>query len=181
MLWRDLPGALLPETSAGPFPSRQAQAIQRLSSNGHWVVPVDVLGIGIVTLLTFPAAPPVFDGPEDRNGKRNHDELLFWRHFMDEAFGPAPDQQFILLGDANADLARGEGIRAAIQMLLADPRLQDPLPDQITVNWPDPLPGDMRVDYVLPSADWTVTNAGIAQVLDAPDSRHALVWADLTP
>jgi len=26
--------------------------------------------------------PPTFDGPEDRNGKRNHDEIRFWTDYV---------------------------------------------------------------------------------------------------
>ena len=40
MLWRDLPGADLPRVDGDPFPSAEAQSVQRLSSRGHWVIPV---------------------------------------------------------------------------------------------------------------------------------------------
>ncbi len=80
---RTLPGALLPEVDGKPFPSPQALAVQRLSSVGHWDVPV-LLGAGKrLHLLAFAAGPPVFDGPEDRNGKRNHDEVAFWSLYLD--------------------------------------------------------------------------------------------------
>ena len=68
-----------------PFPSDAAQAAQRLSSTGHWVVPVSIKDT-LFTVLTFQAGPPVFDGPEDRNGLRNRDEIRFWQVFLDEAF-----------------------------------------------------------------------------------------------
>lgn len=173
-LWRDLPDALLPETTdLTAFPSVAAQAVQRLSTTAHWVVPVDA-PTGRLWLLTFHATPPVFDGPEDRNGKRNNDEIAFWQHYLDGTFGPAPDKRFILLGDANNDPARGEGLKTAITKLLDDPRLIDLLPDIPTADWDDPVPGDMRVDYVLPSADWRVLDAGVTPAPDA--SRHSLVW-----
>jgi len=90
MLWCDLPGALLPRRPDGrPFPSRAAQAVQRLSSVGHWVVPVR-LPSGPLSLMTFHATTPVFDGEEDRNGRRNHDEIRFWQHYLDGEFGAAP-------------------------------------------------------------------------------------------
>jgi len=54
-----------------------------------------------------------------------------------------------------------------------------------TVDWP--RVGRLRVDYVLPSADWSVADAGV--FWPAPDtpghtealaaSRHRLVWVDL--
>ena len=197
LLWEDLPGALLPETNAGAFPSPEARAAQRLSTTGHWVVPVDVPRLGRLTLLSFHASPPVFDGPEDRNGRRNHDEILFWRHFLDGAFGDtAPDIRFVLLGDANNDPAAGEGLKAAIRWALSDPRLQDPAPrsdgsaaasgDPLdTVDWDDPEPGNLRVDYVLPSADLQVVASGVhwpagdAGTAAQTASRHRLVWVDL--
>ncbi len=177
LLWRDLPDALLPVTEAGPFPSAAAQAIQRLSSNGHWVVPIDHPTMDRFTLLTFHAAPPVFDGPEDRNGRRNHDEVFFWQHYLNGRFGSAPATAFVLLGDANLDPERGDGRSEAIRALLALPALQDPLAGQSTVNWPQT--GEMRVDYVLPSADWTVAASGVHPG-NATASRHGMVWVDLT-
>jgi endonuclease/exonuclease/phosphatase family metal-dependent hydrolase len=174
-LWRDLPDALLPQTDGAPFPSAAAQEVQRLASHGAWAVPIDIPDQAPLTLLTFYATPPVFDGPEDRNGKRNHDEVLFWDHYLAGSFGPPPTDRFILLGDANLDPAKGEGLRAAIQTLLDHPALQDPLAGQPTVTF-DGL-GDMRVDYLLPSTDWRIVAAGVAR--DPAASRHGVVWADL--
>lgn len=202
LLWRDLPGALLPEVDGKPFPSSEAQAIQRLSTVGHWVVPVRVGDIK-VDLMVFHASPPVFDGPEDRNGRRNHDELKFWQHYLDGAFGAPSEAPFVLLGDANLDPADSDGRRVAIADLLSDPRLQDPRPMRAgeaagdpghggdprldTVEWPAPGPGALRVDYILPSADLIVEDAGVyrpeagseaAEIMRAA-SRHRLVWVDL--
>ncbi|MEP0961430.1 MAG: endonuclease/exonuclease/phosphatase family protein [Roseobacter sp.] len=196
LLWRDFPNALLPEWEGKAFPSEEAQEIQRLSSTAHWVVPIDVPELGRVDLLTFHASPPVFDGPEDRNGRRNHDEIVFWRAYLDGTFGSVPDQRFVLLGDFNHDPNEGEGLKDAINTVLTDPRLQDPLPTSKgsaeitgdpddTVDWDDPVPGNMRVDYVLPSADWRVLDAGVhwpagaAGDIAATASRHRLVWVDL--
>lgn len=198
LLWRDLPGALLPETEAGPFPSAEAQAVQRLSSTNHWVVPITVPELGRVDIMAFQGSPPVFDGPEDRNGKRNHDETVFWQHYLAGHFGQVEANSFVLLGDINQDRHDGEGIKSAIIDLLDDPRLQDPLPRSAgsetatgdpfdTVDWTDPVPGNLRVDYVLPSADWQVLDAGVfwpnpddplGQTVIAA-SRHRLVWVDI--
>ncbi len=202
LLWRDLPGAILPEMDGQPFPSPEAQAIQRLSTVGHWVVPVRV-GETDVDLMVFHASPPVFDGPEDRNGRRNHDELKFWQHYLDGEFGPRPERPFVLIGDANLDPADSDGRREAISALLADDRLRDPRPVRTgqvvgdpghrgdphldTVDWPAPGPGALRVDYVLPSADLDVAGSGVywpdegtpdAEIMRAA-SRHRLVWVDL--
>ena len=78
LLWRDIPNATLPMVNGKPFPSAEALAAQRLSTTGHWIVPI-ITPDGPFHLLTFHATPPVFDGPEDRNGKRNHDEVRLWQ------------------------------------------------------------------------------------------------------
>ncbi len=96
---------------------------------------------------------------------------------LDGRFDPPPERRFILVGDANLDPTRGDGMGRAMQSLLADPRLQDPLPDQPTVTWDQT--GPLRVDYVLPSADWTVTDAAV-RPRNPAISRHSLIWVDLT-
>jgi hypothetical protein len=109
-----------------PFPSAKGKAGQRLSSTGHWIVPVATPG-GPLTLLAWAATPPVFDGPEDMNGLRNADELALWSRVLDGASGPAP-KDFAVLGGAELDPADGEGLRADMAAFLADLRLQDPCP-----------------------------------------------------
>lgn len=216
-LWRDLPGAFLPEGPDGPFPSAEALAVQRLSTTGHWAVPVMLPGGGALTLLAWHATPPVFDGPQDRNGRRNHDEAAFWALLIEGRIpGEAPPEApFVLLGDANLDPEDGEGRREAIRALLAHPALQDPAPASAggaaaalaqggpnrthsgaaaldTADWPEegrrgPGPGNMRVDFVLPSSALEVRGAGVfwpvpgeamAEVAAAA-ARHRLVWVDI--
>lgn len=197
--WRDLPGALRVTEDGLPFPSAEAEYIQRLSSVAHWDVPIALPEGPPLHILTFHATPPVFDGPEDRNGKRNHDEILFWTHYLDGVFGDAPSAGFVLAGDANNDPDAGEGLKPAIRALIADPRLQDPRPRSDgslaasgdpfdTVDWDDPEPGNLRVSYVLPSTDWRVVASGVhwpepgserAAVAEAA-SRHRIVWVDIT-
>ncbi len=204
--WADFPDALLPTKDGKPFPSPQAVAAQRLSSVGHWVVPVK-LPEGVINLMTFHAGPPVFDGPEDRNGKRNHDEVKFWSVYLDGGLGtPQANGPFVILGDANQDPQDGEGLKDAIRGLLANPLVQDPQPKSKgavlaaqeqggananhltdpaldTVDWKDtPAPGNLRVDYVLPSRDLQVAGAGVYWPADGGTdvaSRHRLVWVDL--
>lgn len=197
-LWRDLPGALLPD----PFPGAD---IQRLSTTGHWEVPVTLPDGRNLALLVWYATPPIFDGPEDRNGRRNHDEAAFWARLIDGALPfPAPATPFILLGDANLDPVDGDGLTAGIAGLLAHPKLQDPGPRGTsgrvdpgqqgdaaldTADYTaDAGPGGLRVDYILPSADLTVTGSGVlwppesdplAATL-ATASRHRPVWVEIT-
>lgn len=213
--WVDFPQALLPEVDGNPFPSQQALAVQRLSTTGHWVVPI-TLPDGVINLMAFHATPPVFDGPEDRNGKRNHDEVRFWTAYLDGELAAKPtDAPFAILGDANLDPFDGDGRGAAMRGLLAHPMVQDAMPESDggviaartqggvnadhktdpaldTVDWDDDSgPGNMRVDYVLPSVDLRVTasgvfwpgenqdNAALLSVGDTRASRHRLVWVDV--
>ena len=189
LLWRDLPGAILPD---GMEP--QVAEAQRLSTTGHWDVPVRLAGGGTLRLLAWHATPPVFDGPEDRNGRRNHDEAALWLRLLDGSLPDAPPAApFVLLGDANMDPDRSEGRSAALRQLLAHPGLQDPRPEGAggsvaTVDFPGAgQPGRMRADYVLPSAGLTLRASGVVwpeegdpflPVVKAA-SRHRLVWVDI--
>lgn len=191
MLWVDVPGARLPSVNGRPFPSEQAQAAQRLSTTGHWIVPINGPA-GPFHLMTFHASPPVFDGPEDRNGKRNHDEIRLWAQVIAGDVGTPPPGPFVIAGDANLDPVDGSGIKTAIINLLALPVVQDVSPRGAagtdTVDWDDPVPGDLRVDYVLPSTHWRVLGSGVMwPAADDPfaatvamASRHRLVWVDLS-
>ena len=191
-LWRDLPGSLMPETPP------EVAAVQRLSSVAHWDAALTVEGKPL-HLLAMSASPPVFDGPEDRNGRRNHDELAFWLDHL-------PEGAFVLAGKLNLDPADGDGRPEALARIMD--RVTDPLPrseggrlagqDGInaaqkgdpaldTGDWPDDAPpGNLRVDYVLPAKGLRVLGSGVywpatgemaAVALTA--STHRLVWVDL--
>lgn len=195
--WADLPDSLIaPDDPLGPE--------QRLSSVAHWAVPVDAPG-GRLTLLAWHATPPVFDGPEDRNGRRNHDEAALWLAYLGGALGPPPDGPVVVIGDTNLDPVDGEGRREALTALLDHPRLADLRPRSQggaaagaddpdhrgdpafdTVDWPDGAPGNLRVSYVLPDRRLRVAGAGVLWPADGPlaetvetASRHRLVWVDV--
>lgn len=170
LLWRDVPGsAVLPED--------RGVELQRLSSSAHWAVSVEAPG-GPLTLLTLAATPPVFDGPEDRNGRRNRDEVLLWLHVLEGKLGDVPEAPLVLMGNFNLDPERGDGLREAARKALAHPRLQDPLPGRATVTWDKT--GPMRVSYVLPDAGLKVLDAGVTD--PAQDAGpHGLVWVDVAP
>nr|WP_244867915.1 endonuclease/exonuclease/phosphatase family protein [Vannielia litorea] len=198
VLWRDLPGG-------DPwFASEAAASVHRLSSVAHWDVPVLVQG-GPLHLLAVSATPPVFDGPEDRNGRRAQDELRLWQAYLDGAFGGPPGGPAVVAGRLNVDPVDGEGLRDVFGALLAGP-LQDPAPEgpggraeadpghrgppaQDTVDWDGP--GNLRVDYLLPQAGLTLAAAGVLWPEEGAPlnglslataraaSRHRLVWIDL--
>ena len=219
-LWKDMPEARLPSGPDGtPFYSDEVLEVLRLSSKSHWDVPVRIDGELVHFLVCHPT-PPVFDGPEDRNGARNADEVRFWSDYIagaeyihDDAGrrGGLPDNaHFVIAGDLNADPVDGDSVPGAIRQLLEHPRVDasvtprsdggaaaaaaqgganashagDPAFD--TADFDDEAPGNLRVDYVLPSAGLKIVDAGVfwplgdepgAAFLDASD--HRLVWVDV--
>jgi 3-phytase len=136
LLWKDMPGALLPEKpDESPFYTPDKLAVLRLSSKSHWDVPISVGGRVIHVLASHPT-PPAFDGPEHRNGRRNHDEIRLWADYLtggpdaayirpDRPAGAAlvPPESFVLMGDQNADPNDGGGVPGAIDRLLNHPRI----------------------------------------------------------
>ena len=233
--WQDMPGALLPDDPATATPadwySAEELAVLPLSSKSHWDVPVRV-GRETMHVLAAHPTPPSFDGAEDRNGLRNHDEIRFWADYVrggraawyqydDEGRrgGLRPGSSFVIVGDYNADPLDGDSATGAdgvpaIDQLLRHPRITDPRPKSAgapeasalqaganlthegdpaldTADFADTTPGNLRVDYVLPSRDLRVRGAGVfwppaadplsrlTGVYPFPSSDHRLVRVDL--
>jgi len=182
--WQDMPNALKPidpETNQPWFSDEVWQEL-RLSSKSHWDVPINVNGQTIHILASHPT-PPVFDGPENRNGNRNHDEIRFWFDYINgkqahyiyddkgNKGGLPPHQAFVILGDQNASSVEGDAINSGIEALLTSDKLQDPRPASLggelhrdknenakfhTAYW------GMRADYVLPSTiGFTIKDSGV--------------------
>jgi len=230
-LWKDMPGALLPDDPATPavadWYSPEELAVFRLSSKSHWDLPVVVGGKVIHTLVSHPT-PPVFDGPEDRNGRRNHDEIRLWSDYVlssrsgyiydddGRRGGLERGARFVVMGDQNADPFDGDSVAGAAQQLLENPRVNtsrtptspggpeqavlqgganlthrgDPAFD--TADFVDvPGPGNLRVDYVLPSKNlrildgavfWPASTDPLFRLVGTfpfPTSDHRLVWVDV--
>jgi hypothetical protein len=136
-LWKDMPGALLPDDPATPQPadwySADELAIFRLSSKSHWDIPIRINEKTVHFLVSHPT-PPVFDGPEDRNGTRNHDEIRFWADYIlpgahskyiyddkGRKGGLTPGGLFVIAGDQNADPFDGDSVESAASLLLDHP------------------------------------------------------------
>jgi Endonuclease/Exonuclease/phosphatase family len=126
--WKDMPGNLIPT----PFYSPDEVEILRLSSKSHWDIPIQVDKKVVHFLVSHPT-PPVFDGPEDRNGRRNFDEIRFWADYVtpgksayiydDEGVhgGLKPGEPFVIAGDQNSDPLDGDSIPGSIQQLIEHP------------------------------------------------------------
>jgi hypothetical protein len=134
--WKDMPGAMLPDDPNTPAPadwySLAELDVFRLSSKSHWDVPIQIAQQVVHFLVSHPT-PPVFDGPEDRNGTRNFDEIRFWADYIrpsrsgyiydDEGTsgGLQSDALFVIAGDQNSDPLDGDSIPGSIQQLLNHP------------------------------------------------------------
>jgi hypothetical protein len=93
-------------------------------------VPIQVERFTTVSLLASHPTPPVFDGPENRNGKRNHDEIRFWADYVTpgrDAYiyddnsgrgGLSRGAHWVLVGDLNADPKDGDSLIDAADRLL---------------------------------------------------------------
>ncbi len=193
----------------------------RLSSRSHWDVRIILPNDEGLHVLASSPTPPVFDGEKDLNGLRNEAEIGFWvayldgRSFTDDTGLDAPfaGGGFVIMGDLNNDPVDGEGRNGALRRLLSHPLVYDPQPRSIgagqsasrlqganvlqmgetaldTVEWDADI-GNMRVDYVLPSASIPVIAAEVFWPdIDDPmmehigegregASNHRLVWVDL--
>ncbi|MFO0826671.1 MAG: endonuclease/exonuclease/phosphatase family protein [Phycisphaerales bacterium] len=142
-LWKDMPGALLPDLAStrapGDWYSPEELAIFPLSSKSHWDVPVTVAGQTVHILASHPT-PPVFDGPEDRNGLRNHDEIRLWADYVTPGAGDyiyddvgvfgglEAGAKFVICGDQNADPLDGDSADDAVLQLIQNPMINDTLP-----------------------------------------------------
>ena len=132
-LWKDMPNALLPinpETKKSYYPD-DVLAKMRLSSKNHWDLPITV-GATTVHFICSHPTPPVFDGPEDRNGRRNHDEIRMVADYVSGndyltddngvAGGLPSGSHFVIVGDLNADPNDGDSANNPA-MLLTDHEL----------------------------------------------------------
>lgn len=137
LLWRDLPNSATPAAQtpgAQPWYNDEDLKTLRLSSKSHWDVPITIGQQTLHVLVSHPT-PPAFDGPEDRNGRRNHDEIRLWADYISPehskwivddkgiAGGLLANMPFVIVGDQNADPNDGDSFDNAIHQLLSHPRI----------------------------------------------------------
>ncbi|WP_245603251.1 endonuclease/exonuclease/phosphatase family protein [Maribacter antarcticus] len=180
--WKDMPDYLKTSTvDSDNFYSPEAWQKFRLSSKSHWDVPIK-FGDQTIHVLASHPTPPGFDGEEDRNGKRNHDEIRFWRDYIDNEGssyiyddlgkkGALGDTSFVIMGDLNSSPDEGSSIRSGIGDLLSHPRVNHKInpsskggerlsPTNESGKYHTAL-WKLRADYVLPSIDLNVVDCGV--------------------
>jgi endonuclease/exonuclease/phosphatase family metal-dependent hydrolase len=238
LLWSDLPGALVPsfpDSGKNYYPEEIWKQL-RLPSKSLWDV-VIAMPHGRLHFIVSHPTPPVFDGPEDRNGCRNHDEIRlltsyidgravrptsgsreeFWLDDQGRVGGLPNGALFVIAGDLNSDPFDGDSRREALLELLGHRRVvSNPVPSSLgavqasqqqagknrehqgnpthdTADFNDFAVGNLRVDYVLPSAGLQVIDCGVvwpeilgenttsAELLKllADASDHHMVWVDI--
>jgi hypothetical protein len=144
--WADMPGAMLPDDPATPAPrdwySPEILDVLRLSSKSHWDLPIRI-GRSTVHFLVSHPTPPTFDGAEDRNGTRNHDEIRLMADYVTPGKGGyiyddngrhgglRKGERFVIAGDNNSDPLDGDSVPGSIQQLLEAPRVIDPTPGSV--------------------------------------------------
>lgn len=178
--WSDLPGARQPidPASGKPWYPEPIWRQLRLSSKSHWDMPI-LTAQGEIHFLVSHPTPPVFDGPEDRNGARNHDEIRLWAEYLSnttrhlprggqmvERFAPwlcddqnrrgglKSDAAFVIAGDLNADPIDGDSVPGTMAQLLDHPRV---------LNYPAPRSAGAAAQaarYGLPRKGDVATHTG---------------------
>ncbi|HEY4606483.1 MAG TPA: endonuclease/exonuclease/phosphatase family protein, partial [Acidimicrobiia bacterium] len=168
-LWKDMPGALLPvyPTTGEPWYTDEELDVLPLSSKSHWDLELKI-GRDRVHFLVSHPTPPVFDGAEDRNGTRNHDEIRFWadythpvrgRYIYDDEGkrgGIDRGESFVIAGDQNSDPLDGDSIPGAIQQLLDHPRVNDRrTPTSTGAVWATETQGGINLSHLSDPAEDT--------------------------
>jgi len=198
--WDYVSGAFLPTNPDGTaWFSEEERAVMRLSSKSHWDVPVMLPNGRTLHVLCSHPTPPVFDGPEQRNKKRNYDEIRLIADYIDgqpyvvddndQPGGLPQDASFVIVGDLNADPDEGDSFKNPIKnVLFSNRRLHADVAPISTSAIAGLDPDDtamfkLRVDYCLPSKNLEIVRSGVvrSKVVGQPDpSDHFPVWIDVT-
>jgi hypothetical protein len=171
-LWKDMPGARLPDDPATAQPhdwySAAELAVLPLSSKSHWDVPI-AIGKRTVHFLVSHPTPPVFDGPEDRNGLRNADEIRLWADYVTPGRG-----DYIY-----DDQGRGGGLRSSALFVIAGDQNSDPLDgDSLKDAAGNPIAAQQLLDNPLINATDPPTSAGAPEAAALQGGANATHKSD---
>lgn len=201
LAWSSMPDALRPMQPDvdAPWYLDDVWATFRLSSKSHWDVPVLLSNGTRIHLFASHPTPPVFDGPEKRNQRRNHDEIRFWHDYLNnEGYivddkggrsGYASGAPFVILGDLNADPNEGAALNNPVgTWLFAHPLINGTFVPEASdagqAQYPnldadDTARWGQRADYVLPSMNLEVIHGGVVRPDTLIVSDHFPVWIDV--
>jgi hypothetical protein len=208
--WKDLPSAENPvitncNDAKNPIPEGMACGDKwytaneweqlRLSSKNHVDAPIIIPtanGDQTIHILMSHPTPPVFDTVSQNNKMKNRDEIQFWNNYITNGDfiyddkgttgGLAEDEQFVIVGDLNADPYAGDGYRQTIESLLMHHRVNqqasdgaltptslgaetcyadkecrqdNPYPNRLTSNF------GLQVDHAIPSHNLRIIDSGV--------------------
>ncbi len=197
-LWKDLPNHHTPTNLDGSaWYSPEEWDAFRLSSKNFVDAPILLPNGSTLHALISHPTPPAFDGREGRNKHRNHDEIMLIRNYIDNNQDLYDDQgriggleagsSFVIMGDLNADPSDGSSLELVmVTKILTSKRLaKDAFPSSDIVidrlDQTDTARFRLRVDYVLPSRDITITKSGVWRMNDSETefpSDHFPVWIE---
>ena len=128
------------------------------NESSPYAVSPGVTSMTPLLLRSLPLEIPVFDGPEDRNGRRNNDEIRFWADYVtpgrsgyiydDQGVqgGLKPGELFVIAGDQNSDPLDGDSIPGSIQQLLDNPLVNTKVtPTSLGGPWASRVQGNLNV------------------------------------
>ncbi|GAB3946427.1 endonuclease/exonuclease/phosphatase family protein [Corynebacterium tapiri] len=215
LTWNSMPNNRLPYE----FYGENADKL-RLSSKSHWDVPVTVDGRTVHLLVSHPTPPSFDGPEKRNKLRNADEIRLTADYIAGgeradwivddngQRGGLAPGSDFVVFGDQNSDPNDGDNSGdTGINQILNLPQVHDPQPTSSgaqaagntghvtdpaldTADFPEPSPGNLRVDYVLPSTSLNVVDTGVfwpaegeplAELMTAEKtSDHHLVWATIT-
>lgn len=199
--WAYMDGNYMPSTATGtPWYNEEEQKFVRLCSKTFADVPVKLPNGAEIHLLCHHPTPPAFDGPEERNKRRNHDEIRLIGDYIEGASYLVDDAErvgglgrfdsFVVLGDLNADPVKGDSFKTPmVTHLLGRRRINNSVQPVSEIAVPGLEPSDtarfkLRVDYAIPSNDITLVRSGVWRMPPADGgafpSDHFPVWIEVT-
>jgi hypothetical protein len=196
------PGAAKDDGSTSWYTANE-KGLVRLSSVGHWDVPVALPDGSVLHLLCSRPIPPgpKADGAPTFASRRNHDEIRFWADYVDDepylvddsgvGGGLASGALFVVMGNLGVaprpDSKAGDDVIGSA--LFGAHRVNSAVTPTSETTLPglDPIAttfGNLRADYLLPSREIGIAAAGIWRAAPAGTDRsfpseHFPVYMDL--
>jgi endonuclease/exonuclease/phosphatase family metal-dependent hydrolase len=202
--WQDLPEDRAPTEDrydSGVYLTEAELERFRLSSKTHADVPIWIDGELVHAVISHPT-PPVFDGDENLNGRRNYAEVKLVGDYVRGAEyvyddqgnegGLSEDTPFVVMGDMNAEPGGEDNYDTATENLIENPRiLSEPLPEsegaaEVVGNPNATAEFEIQADYVLPSTEFDIVDSAVVWPAEGEPLRpvvetasdHRMVWVE---